>query len=826
MPERFICIHGHFYQPPRENPWLDTVESEDTAHPYHDWNERITAECYGPNATSRILNDEGWITQIVNNYAKISFNFGPTLLSWLQEKAPDVYQQILVADLESTERFSGHGSAMAQAYNHMILPLASRRDKETQIVWGIRDFESRFQRKPEGMWLPETAVDIESLDLMAARGIAFTVLEPHQASRIRKIGDTSWDDVNGGRIDPTRPYRVFLPSGRTMAIFFYDGPISRGVAFERLLARGEHLADRLVGAFNSARTWPQIVHIATDGETYGHHHRHGDMALAYALDYIERKPLARLTNYGEYLEKFPPTHEVEIHENTSWSCAHGIERWRNNCGCHTGGPPEWSQQWREPLRRALDWLRDVLGTLYDDTARRYLKDPWAARNAYIELVLGRSNGAIEKFLGEHARNADMPREEIVATLKLLEMQRNAMLMFTSCGWFFNEISGIETVQVLRYAARAIQLARDFSGEAIEQTLLERLADAKSNVAGLKDGRRIYEKLVQPAVVDLARVGAHYAITSIFEEYPDEGSIFCYQVRRQDYESFDAGRQKLAIGRVRITSEITRESTVLTFGVLYFGDVNLTGGVRAFQGAEEYELLKKELPEPVDHGDFPGVVRLFDKHFGNLPFSIKSLFRDEQRRILGLVWDATLAEAEGAFRQFHDRYVPFMKYHSELGIALPAVLKLAAEFDLNLRLERALDREDLPLSQIKNLLKQAKSESVTLDHQTLAFTLKTTGERLVARIGKNPYDLATLRQLDAAVHLARSLPFEVDVWKAQNEYYRMLEETLPEFESQFESGGEDARAWLEVFSSLGDHLRVKHHELTAHKRARLEGQLEY
>ncbi|MHB0969920.1 MAG: DUF3536 domain-containing protein [Thermoanaerobaculia bacterium] len=826
MPERFICIHGHFYQPPRENPWLDTVESEDSAYPYHDWNARITAECYGPNATSRILDDEGWITRIVNNYAKISYNFGPTLLSWLQEKAPDVYHEILVADLESQGHFSGHGSAMAQAYNHAILPLANRRDKETQIIWGIRDFESRFQRKPEGMWLPETAVDIESLELMAERGIIFTVLEPHQASRIRKIGETPWDDVNGGRIDPTRPYRIFLPSGRTMAIFFYDGPISRGVAFERLLARGEHLADRLVGAFNSAREWPQIVHIATDGETYGHHHRHGDMALAYALDYIERRNLAKLTNYGEYLAKFPPAYEVEIHERTSWSCAHGIERWRSNCGCHTGGPPEWNQQWREPLRKALDWLRDVLSALYDDAARRYLKDPWAARNAYIELVLDRSNGAVERFLQAHAKNPEIERDEITSTLKLLEMQRNAMLMYTSCGWFFNELSGIETVQVLRYAARAIQLAGEFAGEPLEPPFLERLSLAKSNVADLKDGRRIYERNVQPAVVDLARVGAHYAITSIFEEYPDEGSIYCYRVRRQDYESTDIGRQKLAIGRARITSEITRESAVLTFGVLYLGDVNLTGGVREFRGTDEYERLKAELPEPVEHGDFPGVIRLFDKHFGSLTFSIKSLFRDEQRRILGLVWNATLAEAEGAFRQFHDRYVPFMRYHTELGIPLPAVLKLAAEFDLNLRLQHAFERDDLPLSQIKNLLKQAKSESVLLDHQTLAYTLKVTEERLAERLSSNPYDLATLRQLDAAIRLARSLTFEVDVWKAQNEYYRMLEETLPEFESQFESGGEEARAWLEVFSSLGDHLKVKHHELTAHKRARLEKQLEY
>ena len=433
--ERYICIHAHFYQPPRENPWLEAIELQDSAYPYHDWNERITAECYAVNAVSRILDSEDHIIELVNNYSKISFNFGPTLLSWLESKAPDVYLAILEADRESQKHFSGHGSALAQPYNHMIMPLANKRDRRTQILWGIADFERRFKRKPEGMWLPETAVDIETLDMLAESGIKFTILAPHQAAQVRRIGGRARRDVRGGLIDPTQAYEQRLPSGRRIALFFYDGPVSRAVAFEGLLSSGENLANRLAGVFSEDRDWPELVHIATDGESYGHHHRFGDMALAYALNHIESKPLAKLTNYGEFLEKNPPTHQVEIIEKTSWSCVHGIERWWSNCGCNSGGHPDWNQEWRRPLREALDWLRDAIAPPYERLSLKFLKDPWAARNDYISVVLDRSPENVEAFFARHGARAHSA-EETTAALKLLEMQRHAMLMYTSCGWFF------------------------------------------------------------------------------------------------------------------------------------------------------------------------------------------------------------------------------------------------------------------------------------------------------------------------------------------------------------------------------------------------------
>ena len=400
--ERYICIHGHFYQPPRENPWLEDIELQDSAYPYHDWNERINAECYAPNTVSRILDGEGRIVKLPNNYAKISFNFGPTLLSWLQVKAPETYAAILAGDRMSQEHFSGHGSALAQAYNHLIMPLANRRDKYTQVLWGIRDFEYRFGRPPEGMWLPETAVDLETLDIMAELGLQFTILAPHQAKRVRLIGQDVWVDVSRGTIDPTMPYEINLPSGRRMALFFYDGSISRAVAFEGLLSRGENLAQRLAGAFSADSQLPQLVHIATDGETYGHHQRFGDMALAYALRSIETSGLARLTNYGEYLERHPPKNVAEIVENTSWSCAHGIERWRSDCGCSSGAHPGWRQAWRAPLRQAMDGLRDELAPAFEAQGGIYLRDPWAARDDYIDVVLDRSQPSTDAFLARHA----------------------------------------------------------------------------------------------------------------------------------------------------------------------------------------------------------------------------------------------------------------------------------------------------------------------------------------------------------------------------------------------------------------------------------------
>lgn len=492
---RFVCVHGHFYQPPRENPWTGVIDRQESAAPFSDWNQRITAECYAPNAEPRLSLPDGAVLALPSNYSRMSFNFGPTLLAWLEVHAPGVYGAVLAGDRESRELFSGHGSALAQAYSHMILPLATARDRRTQVYWGIRDFEHRFGRSPEGMWLPEAAVDVASLETLARYGIRFTILAPHQALRVRRFGDPDWTDVRGGGVDPRVPYEVRLPSGRRITIFFYEGPLSHAVAFGELQRGGEHLAGRLE-AILSESLEPQLAHIATDGETYGHHHRHGEVALAVALDAIRRGGRARLTNHGEFLALHPPHREAEIVENTSWSCAHGLGRWIEDCSCRTASRPGWTQAWRGPLRQALDWLRSALSRGYEELGAPLLADPWGARDHAIEIVLDPSPRSVADFLRRHAsRPLDVRERE--RALALVEMQRFAMLMYTSCGWFFDDPSGLETRQIIRYAGKALEIWRSLSGEDLEPAFLERLELARSNVPESGSGRQIYGALRAP-----------------------------------------------------------------------------------------------------------------------------------------------------------------------------------------------------------------------------------------------------------------------------------------------------------------------------------------
>lgn len=805
--EKYICIHGHFYQPPRENPWLGDIELQDSAYPYHDWNERITAECYAPNGASRILDGFGNIVKIPNNYAKISFNFGPTLLAWLEQKAPEVYANILLADRLSQRRYSGHGSALAQCYNHLIMPLANRRDKITQVIWGIQDFVHRFQRRPEGMWLPETAVDLETLDILAEQGIKFTILAPRQASRIRPLGGGPWQDVSGERIDPTQAYLVRLPSGRTISVFFYDGPISRAVAFENLLIKGDYLAQRLLGAFNDQRPWPQLVHIATDGETYGHHHRRGDMALAYALEFIEKHTEARLTNYGEYLAKHPPNMEVEIFENSSWSCIHGVDRWQRDCGCNSGLHPGWHQKWRQPLREALDWLRDQLAPLCEAKAAGLFQDFWAARDAYIQVILDRSPQNLQKFLLEHGRVA-LTGAKLTEFLQLLEIQRLAMLMYTSCGWFFDDISGLETVQILQYAGCALQLAQElFPDTDLETGFLERLAAAPSNLPEHGDGRRIYDKFVRPARVDLLAVGAHYAVSSLFEDYEDLTTIYCYEVERQDYRRSAAGKASLAIGRAKITSKIFYNFQEISFAVLHFGDHNILGGVQPYKGQEAYDQMAWEVTEAFTGADFPETIRRIDRHFGSSTYSLRSLFRDEQRQVIQRIMQATLQEVGSVYQQMYKYHVPLMRFLTDLGVPLPKAYLATAAFVINLNLGQAIAAEEPDLEVLQGLLRDARLFQVEIDTASLEFTLRQTIQRLAADFRQDPSDLRKLRRLDALVHLAVSLPFDVNLWTVQNIAYELLHTVYHNKRWLAGSGDPSGQDWVQVFLSLLEKLKI-------------------
>jgi len=804
--ERFLCIHGHFYQPPRENPWLEVVELQDSAYPYHDWNERITAECYGPNARSRILDSDNRIVRIVNNYSRMSFNFGPTLLKWLADEEPAIYQAVLDADKQSIQRFSGHGSAIAQPYNHMILPLASPRDKHTQVRWGMRDFEYRFGRRPEGMWLPETAVDIETLETLSRAGIAFTILSPDQAARVREVGGRNWKEVSGGRIDPSRAYLQRLPSGRRISLFFYDSPISRAVAFEGLLDSGHAFADRLLSGFSRERSWPQLLHIATDGESYGHHHRFGDMALADALEHIDNNGAATLTNYAEFLANNPPTHEVEIITDTSWSCPHGVERWRGDCGCSTGNNPGWNQEWRGPLREALDWLRDQATPLYEEKARRFLHDAWAARDAYIDVILNR-RGNESAFFAANARHS-LNEADKISALKLLELQRHALLMYTSCGWFFDDISGIETVQVIRYAGRVIQLAREVFERDFEPEFLSRLELARSNRAEYGDGRLIAERLVQPAVVGLPGVAAHFAVSSIFEPYGETERIYCYTAETEDYRTNQAGVARLATGRVRLTSEITLESQALAFGVLHLGDHNLAAGVREFLDPEYYAATVEEVTNAFDRADLPEVIRIIDLQFQGSTYSLKSLFRDQQRKILGVIMESTLAEAEATYRGIHEHHAPLMRFLRDIGYPLPHAFQTAAELVLTANLRRVFLDETVDPERVRATIDEARFWSIPLDEPGLAYAFEKTLKHASEVFRRDSDDMHRLRVLENLVELLGILPFQVSLWEVQNDYYHVLDEHYPQIRDRVVLGDEEASTWARHFLPLGATLGLR------------------
>jgi len=774
--KRFVCIHGHFYQPPRENPWLETVETQDSAAPYHDWNERICAECYAPNGAARVVNDKNQITRIVNNYARISFNFGPTLLSWLRENAPRTVRMILDGENRSRQRYRGHSSAMAQVYNHMILPLANARDRKTQIRWGIADYESSFGSPPEGMWLPETAADTATLEALATNGIEFTVLAPHQCKRIRPVkGEAEWTDTPNATVDTTHPYLLRFDSGASIAVFFYNGPDSRAIAFEGLLDSGDNLAGRLKAGFKDSPQ-PQLVHVATDGESYGHHHKYGEMALAYALRLLEQDKTVKLTNYGCFLEQFPPEFECEIVEETSWSCVHGIERWRSDCGCN-GGKAGWNQAWRAPLRQALDELRDALIPLTEREGGKLFKDVWAARDAYIHVVLDRGTESADRFFAAQQTHP-LTEPERVQALKLMEMQRHAQLMYTSCGWFFDDISGIETVQVIAYAARVLQLAQQLIGEQAEplqSAFLARLAEARSNVAEAGDGARIYKKSVETMELHLDQVAAHYAISSIFSSFGDETDLFCYRVRRISHEIYTSGRGRLALGRAHVASAITGNAQSFSFAVLHFGDQNITAAVKAYDDADAaaFEVFSAEAAEHVQRADFPEVIRLIDRFYGHADYSLTSLFRDEQRRIVALILNSTLLDIENSLKTIYQDHASLLHYLSQAGLPKPPALTLAAGFAINAGLRRTLEAEPIDLPQMRYLLSLAKADQVQLESATLSYIADQRMKRAMVELVMSS---GSVEMLDRALGLARTLtelPFDLNLWQAQNIWYEIL-----------------------------------------------------
>ncbi len=800
---KYVCIHGHFYQPPRENAWLEFVEYQDSAHPYHDWNERVNAEAYAPNAASRILDKDKLITDIVNNYAKISFNFGPTLLSWMEQQDPTTYKGILEADKISRKYFGGHGNAIAQAHSHLILPLANRQDKETQVKWGIADFEHRFGRKPEGMWLAETAVDTESLEVLAENGIKYTLLAPRQAQAIRKVGATEWQKLPHDSVDPRRPYLCKLPSGKSIALYFYDGHVAQDVAFNNLLSSGKRFANRIISSLDKDDK-NQLAHIATDGESYGHHHRYGDMALADCLDYIESNNLAKLTNYGEYLEKYPPQYEVQIYENSSWSCVHGVERWRSNCGCHTGGQAGWTQEWRKPLRDALDWLRDRLIGVYEEKSQGLLKDPEAARNDFIQVVLNRNEATIDAFLKKHTIKGTYTHDEKVLILRISEMQRNAMYMYTSCGWFFTEVSGLETTQILQYAYRSLYYADQVSDMDFEPGFIEQLAKAKSNLPEHKDGADIYRKYVRPVQVGLMRTGMHYAILSLFEKFPETLEIFnTYIATSELYDRVEAGRQRLAVGRTTVQSRVTHSKKHFSFVVMYLGQQNIIGHISLDMEKSTFDEMAAQIKPAFKESNLAKVLTTMETYFGDDRYSIDDLFKDEKIKILNQILNENLVAVSSSLRQIYNTNYHLLNSFVKDNLPVRNEYRSIVQHIVNQDLHNYFNQKLLNVKELKRIVSEFKRWKIELqDNKSIQLTANQNILKALKRLNLDLQNTSKISKLNTIFDLLEELDIHPTGWQSQNLYFSMTKNRTAMGEMVYDKN------WVDAFTALGEHIGVK------------------
>ncbi|MDR3230054.1 MAG: DUF3536 domain-containing protein [Synergistaceae bacterium] len=771
---RYVCVHGHFYQPPRENPWLEIVEIQESAAPWHDWNERVTAECYRRNTASRILDREGNIRRICNNYSRMSFNMGPTLLSWMKMSAPRCYREILEADAAGQKRFSGHGPALAQVYSHMIMPLATRRDKTTQVKWGIEDFKSRFGRAPEGMWLAETAVDTETLEVLAENGILFTILAPRQAGEVRKLPGGVWQSVRGETIDTSRAYRCDLPSGKKISIFFYDGALSQAIAFGGMLNDGGYYARRLIDAQPSGER-DTLSHVATDGESYGHHHDHGDMALAYCLETIDDGDEAKLTIYGEFLEKCPPEYGVRIVENSSWSCAHGVERWRADCGC-SSGTPGFSQKWRAPLREALDWLRDKIAVLFELEGKKYLRDPWRARDAYIQVILDRSRDTVEEWLDAQAAHP-LTAEERICALKLLEAQRSAILMYTSCGWFFDEISGLETTQILRYSARAIGLMRELTGLDYDPEFSRLLAKAPSNVLELKNGSRVYDLLVKPSHVSFERLAAHYGMSALFPDFAssfwDRFSESCWdvtgKVTTNIVDSDEPKSRAFTAGEATIASRITLEEKEFIFAANYFGDTSLVCGVVSASKAARENLLGD--PEGLRNIFSASIEKKIIEIFGHNFFSLRHILSYAQRAMLNKLLQRDTLRIESSLRDIVHDYHSLFEYLATLNVRAPAIISSSAAIVLTADVVRDLEENIPDIDAIRRHMNHVRQWGLALDSEQIEVALNAWTLQQMHKIHDSLATPAELERVcDVLTLFMDEFKWRISLYEAQNLYH--------------------------------------------------------
>ena len=774
---KYLTIHGHFYQPPRENPWIEEIELQESAFPKHDWNEKICWQCYEPNSVSRIVDNQNRILNIVNNYELMSFNFGPTLLSWMEKHAKSAYNRIIEADKNSVMLHDGHGCAIAQVYNHMILPLANLNDKYTQVIWGIKDFEKRFGRKPEGIWLAETAVDNETLEVLIDCNIKYTILSPHQAQCVKKMNEEdTWHDVSWGSIDPSMPYRYFpdeTDKSKFIDLFFYDGAISKSVAFDNLLCDGNKFAYRLQDGYVEDRRHPQLVNIATDGESYGHHTKFGDMALSYVLEVKAEELGFKITNYGWFLEKFPPKFQVDIKPQSAWSCCHGVGRWADDCGCSTGGQIGWNQKWRKPLRDALDYVRDELIKLCSSEGSKYYKDFWKARNEYIDVILDRSEESYDKFFEQNAKK-NLTQKEKTNAIKLMEMQRFCQLMYTSCGWFFAEISGIETTQIMKYALRAIELANDFGKTEIEKKFASILNRAKSNIEGFGTGKNVYENFVKPSVVTIEKIAAQWAFSSKFLTPEDLDEIYCYKVKKINTKTVKKNQASINFGHIELTSKITFEKFDLSFAIFNTASGEFYCSVKRLKTADEYTDDKSAITKVFMSSDLIETLKIIQNRISTTYYTLKDILIDKRKVILDKILVSKLLKTEKTYKDLYDELKAPVSYYIDLGMDIPDVFRVSAKFTLLRRLEDELTNiEDFcnekTLAKIILIKQNADKFKINLNKSRAGLIISKKLETLIQKLALG-MEISDAQNILGLLNMLEKLEIQTNINDAQNTFF--------------------------------------------------------
>ena len=810
-----LVIHGHFYQPPRENPWTGAVERQESAAPFHDWNARIAEECYLPNARARVLDGQKRIQDIVNNYEALSFNFGPTLLSWAADAIPDLLPCLAAADRASRDRL-GHGNAIAQAYNHMILPLATLRDRRTQIRWGLREFQHRFGRPAEAMWLPETAVDTATLGLLVDAGLQYVILSPAQAARWRPLGERAWQTTAEAEIDPRRPYRwvqrdaTGQPEGdRGIDVCFYHAPLSRGISFQHYLRDAHRLAGSIAEA-GRGLTDPLIL-IATDGESFGHHEKFGEMCLATLFTREAGQRDFRITNLAAYLAAHRPTWEVELLPQSAWSCSHGVDRWRADCGCTAGGGPGWNQAWRRPLREGLDRLRDALAAIFQEEGASLLRDPWAARDDYIDLLLDGSPAARDDFCRRHQTHA-LDGAERGRAVRLLEMQHQAMLMFTSCGWFFADISGIETLQNLRYAARAIDLAAPFAHRDLEAVLLEDLGRARSNVPAHQTGRQLWEREVRPS-----RVGPEEAVARLLA-HGVLGRGVAPQVRyrwalapgpiRQD--------QDLLLAVVQATAEVTGE--VLRFvGVCRRdGPYDVLAGVGPWPASEDWDVFAEEARAAFAPNG-PRLAAWCGRHAARL-LRLRNFPADDRQAVLRELLARNDAWLAACLARLSEEALPAAEAMVAAGMALPTWLKAMLETHFSRRFAdglATLQGASAPVAytSLLDLTDRARHLGLALD---LSAASAQFGRTLVDRlevIAKGP-DADPWEEFLGLVQTGARLGLSLPEYPLQDRMFFLLRGEAPGWVDQITDVGDPRYRAVSAMLAVATRLNVRTEEIRA------------